>query len=317
MERQLGEISDFLLGLHGDARALEPDAFQRAILERLRTLVPFDFAAWGGAEAEERQVNEVLVLDQDQRILTEWPEVGPLDRFCDLTLEGLNRTWHFDDIPGYRDTLAYNEHWRGFEVSHMMSTIMHEPLEGYVSFMGLFHEDMARPFTEEERALKQLLMPHLAEALRTNREWTVAAAGEPAEGTALVDGTGRILASRDPFRALLREEWGTHHPLRLPEVLAGARAGGPAWRGRCIQIRIRRFHHNFLLRVRPLSPLDALPPRAREVAELFGAGLSHKEVARRLGLSPATVRKQLTNIYERLGISSKAALGRLIRPDAD
>ncbi|MDZ7747706.1 MAG: hypothetical protein U5K43_01780 [Halofilum sp. (in: g-proteobacteria)] len=152
MAERIADLSEFLLALYRDAREQAPDGFRRATLERLRAVVPFDFIAWGGGEAVERQVNEVLVLDQDERVLTEWPEVGPWDRFCDLTLERLNETWKFDDVPGYRNTLAYNDHWRRYDVSHMMATITHQPLAGYVSFLGMFHEDMARPFAEDERA---------------------------------------------------------------------------------------------------------------------------------------------------------------------
>lgn len=312
MQYRIDDFSEFLLQLYREAREMEPDAFQRSVLERLQGLVPFDFIAWGGGEAAERQVTEVTVLNQDQRVLTEWPEVGPWDRFCDLTLQQMNRTWHFDDIPDYRNTLAYNEHWRNFDISHMMATIMCEPMEGFVSFMGLFHEDIARPFSEEERALIQLLMPHLAEALRVNRQWTVTTAGGSADATAMIDSGGRILASQGAFNELIREEWGQEPDDRVPEVLVEASRRGTAWCGRQIQVHFRAFGHNRLLRVRPLPPLSSLPPRAREVAEMFGAGLSHKEVARRLALSPDTVRKHLAYVYEALGIRSKADLGRLL-----
>lgn len=312
MSRRTAELSEFVLALYRQARELDPDTFRRSTLDRLRGLVPFDFVAWGGGEADERRVDEVLVLDQDERVLTEWPEVGPWDRFCDLTLERLNETWKFDDVPRYRGTLAYNEHWRRYDVSHMMATIMHEPVAGYVSFLGMFHEDMARPFGEDERALVQLLMPHLAEALRLNREWTVATAAAPAEGTALVDGAGRILASREPFAALLQEEWGALPEGRVPGALVRAGSAARQWRGRRIQVAFRAFRENLLLRVRPASPLGELSPRARQVAELFGAGLSYKEVARRMGIAPETVRKHVAAVYEHLGIRSKADLGRLL-----
>ena len=44
------------------------------------------------------------------------------------------------------------------------------------------------------------------------------------------------------------------------------------------------------------------------MAELFASGMTNKQVARELGTSPSTVRNQLVRIYEKLGISNKAAL---------
>ena len=44
--------------------------------------------------------------------------------------------------------------------------------------------------------------------------------------------------------------------------------------------------------------------------------MTHKEIARDLALAPATVRHYIRNAYAKLGISDKAALGRLIALDA-
>ena len=51
------------------------------------------------------------------------------------------------------------------------------------------------------------------------------------------------------------------------------------------------------------------------VARLFADGASHGEVAAKLGVRPATVRNQLTSIYRKLDIHSKAELARLFPTD--
>ena len=310
MSSSIHALSDFLLHIYRDAHALSPDTFQQSILERLRNLVGFDFAAWGGGGATDRDVYEVKVLDQDPRVLTEWPEVGPEDAFCDLTLDRLNQTWMFDDIQSYRDGVAFNEHWKHYEVSHMMSTIMSEPQGDYVSFLGLFHEDMAHPFSERDRLLVQQLMPHLGEALRMNRDWTVSQAAIGAKGAAMINPAGWILSQQGNFAPLIREEWGVNFDDRVPLALVQAAHEGERWRGHRIQARFKRFGRAFLVRLCPASPLSGLPPRAREVAILFGRGLSYKEVAREMKISPETVRKHLSRAYEILGVRSKAELAR-------
>ncbi len=62
------------------------------------------------------------------------------------------------------------------------------------------------------------------------------------------------------------------------------------------------------MRLSPGYPLAALSPREREVAELYAEGLSYKEVARELSLSPTTVRNQIARCYQKLEIRDKAAL---------
>ncbi len=61
----------------------------------------------------------------------------------------------------------------------------------------------------------------------------------------------------------------------------------------------------------PVRP-PQLSPREFEVACLVAEGLTNADVGKRLFISPATVGRHLSNIYERLGIHSRAALTRFI-----
>ena len=53
--------------------------------------------------------------------------------------------------------------------------------------------------------------------------------------------------------------------------------------------------------------VPALTARQWELLRLVAAGCTNSQIARRLGLSEATVRKHLENIYARLRVSSRAA----------
>ncbi len=55
--------------------------------------------------------------------------------------------------------------------------------------------------------------------------------------------------------------------------------------------------------------VDALSGREREVLGLLAAGLTSKEVARRLGLSPKTVENHRARVLEKLGAANTAAIG--------
>ena len=58
-------------------------------------------------------------------------------------------------------------------------------------------------------------------------------------------------------------------------------------------------------RAHPDAPL--LSPREHEILELIAAGELAPDIAKRLGLSPATVRTHLQHLYEKLGVSDRAA----------
>ncbi|HST38330.1 MAG TPA: helix-turn-helix transcriptional regulator [Conexibacter sp.] len=61
----------------------------------------------------------------------------------------------------------------------------------------------------------------------------------------------------------------------------------------------------------PPPAWSLLTPREREVAQLVVEGLSDREIAARLVLSPHTVRQHLKRIYSRLGVGSRVQLVRL------
>ena len=54
-------------------------------------------------------------------------------------------------------------------------------------------------------------------------------------------------------------------------------------------------------------PLDALSPREQEVLRLIAEGLSAPAVGRELHLATATVKSHLKTLYEKLGVSDRAA----------
>ena len=55
------------------------------------------------------------------------------------------------------------------------------------------------------------------------------------------------------------------------------------------------------------SRASALTPREREVLELVADGLRNAEIAEALWVTPATVRKHLENVYEKLGVHTRTA----------
>jgi len=58
------------------------------------------------------------------------------------------------------------------------------------------------------------------------------------------------------------------------------------------------------------SPSTALTPTEARVARLAGAGRSTRDVAAEMGISPRTVETHLASLYGKLGVTSRAELGR-------
>lgn len=134
------------------------------------------------------------------------------------------------------------------------------------------------------------------------------------EAVALVGKDGTVLSVQGPFRDLAQNEWGgriTCLPRKAMEALR--RAG--QWEGETVRARMSPFGSKYFLHLSTVPVLTRLSQRETEVAQLFASGLTGKEVARELGTAPSTVRNQIVRIYEKLGVSNKAALASLVSRD--
>jgi DNA-binding CsgD family transcriptional regulator len=93
---------------------------------------------------------------------------------------------------------------------------------------------------------------------------------------------------------------------------------GPGFseRDRAVLTLLRpHLHQAYLDAERRRHPVPRLTPRQNDLLRLVAAGHTNTQIARRLGISKATVRTHLENIYERLGVSSRTAAVTRAFPD--
>lgn len=132
----------------------------------------------------------------------------------------------------------------------------------------------------------------------------------------MVDRTGILHDVEAAFIDRLATEWPDWRGPRLPEALL-QRLDAPdaaSYAGRTLvaEIAPSPFTDLYTVFVRPLNQIDRLTTRERQIARRFARGESHKEIAARIGLSPATVRVHLSAVYQKTGIANKAALAAMI-----
>lgn len=84
------------------------------------------------------------------------------------------------------------------------------------------------------------------------------------------------------------------------------------WRAMAVPAGLADGHVLTELRLAPRRLADELTGREREIAAMIAEGRTHKEIARALGLSPATVRNHTARIYAKAQVGSRAALTRAL-----
>ena len=98
------------------------------------------------------------------------------------------------------------------------------------------------------------------------------------------------------------------HALATPEMLrdvAAAVEHGGLWIGPELMTRLIQGLPARVATPEPSTDLAGLTERERETAQLVAQGLSNKEIARRLVLSTATVKRYTANLYAKLGVNKR------------
>lgn len=312
--------------------------------EELLSLLFATFAASGGAFTQSFGYRDFMLgVDVSRAWIDAYLELRHLDPFVEPlgrlppgevfftvgdTSEEQKRTqlWHSFRAHGYRDALQAR---------------LYNPLIADL-FVVLYRQDGERPFSQTDRTLFQLIYPHLAGALAARR--ALSALDEPTSekldavlsrvaGHAWLslpsgevtwsDGARQLwercvgLSARDWHRAdeVLRRSAAHFHTAltggRSQVVFPGVRVEwasvppGPREKRRFLALMLEEDAEP----MSPPSPAEAmLSPRQRAVARLAASGRSSTAIADELRIKVSTVRGYLREVYERLGVTSRAGL---------
>ncbi|MFD2273611.1 response regulator transcription factor [Undibacterium arcticum] len=206
---------------------------------------------------------------------------------------------------------------RRFDARHglhsALSTVVNDKTGTLVQFISLFRPESAPPFSQRERDLKELIMPHLMQAWNTSWREAPADSGQP---SALLAADGRLICADDHFLSTMYAAWPNWNGKQIALTPSqGAGFSGPHAATAKIAIDPVRGSAPGTVRVSiSAGPRGALSNRERAVAERYATGLSYKEIAKTLNLSPATVRSYVKSCYEKLSVSNKSQLLMTLRP---
>jgi DNA-binding CsgD family transcriptional regulator len=135
----------------------------------------------------------------------------------------------------------------------------------------------------------------------------------------LVNARGRVLHASPEALRLIGDRCRGWNADYLPAELntsapCPGRCNFPEWG--IVMDRTELAHRSgqplFGVALRPTTLSDRLTSRERQIADEIANGFTHKEIARLLGLSPATVRNHTQSILVKLGVHSKATLSKVL-----
>lgn len=319
-------FSHSLIDLYDLAEQARVDEFPAEALRLLRQWVAFDGAVLGMGESlgdpvSNLQITQAHVQGRDDAMLDAYGRVSAGDPVTGAFLKGLSGPLAVDCQTLYRDNdnAALDDFSQRFELRHLM-LFGDQPTDTHPGrWLVLYRSDNCE-FSSMDVDYLHAAWCHVSRALGINRSALLGRQNPLSGGraTALVNIRGRVEVADRHFLALLQREWPNFQGNDLPQSLRDNLAQGWSYRGRQIEVHVKQQDGFALCTANAVAAIGLLSAGENAVARRFAAGMSHKQIARELGVSPHTVRSQITHLYAKLQVHDKAALAQrlMVTPGA-
>jgi DNA-binding CsgD family transcriptional regulator len=316
----LREVSAFLLSIHTHGLGRSHRDNQRFTLDELGKLVPFDVAVLGTGTIQNgvTATHDSLVHGLPAEFMESWMRVSAEDRVIVEAMKTPGRTVTHDGRTSSLYGDAAGEHARRWGIVHVLSNAQVYVDSGLYWVIGLARRDAERPFDELEGESIALVAPHLVAVHRRARlehlRATLRRGDDHAHAVALINPKGLLLEAERTLADLLKRAWPSWTGPWLPREVRDAIGDENVMRpeqGRIV-LRFSAAENGYLLHVREAQAGDLLTDRERQIALAFSRGDTARQVALAFGVAPNTIRRHLANIYEKLGISSKTEIRRML-----
>ncbi|WP_395406554.1 response regulator transcription factor [Pseudoduganella sp. UC29_106] len=306
-------FSSALLAIYRASTEETLQEFQTAAIHSLHECFQFDAVVLGATQFYSRPGIYIIGAHIDGLPRTFMDDYLPLlsrDPIMRSLLAGLNRPL-LADLHFYYQNLnlvALADFADQYHL-HQVMTFGDMPRSGHPTRWIMFFMDGESGFSPAQQKRLANLWPHISQAtsICDGRVTALRNLAPPTFALALLNHCGEIEYADARFVELLQLEWPERDIACAARQVQAQLLEARTFKGKCIEITMVPDSAS-VCQARPTAALAAMTPRETLVARRFAAGLSHKEVARELGISPNTVRTQLTHIYSKLRLHDKGAL---------
>lgn len=287
--------------------------FQTTAIRLLHECLDFDGVILGGTTIHTSEKISIVSAHLDGRPRGLMDDYFPLlssDPLMRSILAGLQRPLQVD-LSKYYEILGLHS-LDGFACKHALRHIMafgDQPHPQLPIRWIILLTNKSAPFPLAKQKVLAQWWPHLslASAMCATRTESVRHFVLPQRGSAILNSSREIECADKEFFELLRLEWPDKDLSDNLEQVRTELLRTCKFKGKWIEIIVLPGSRS-VCHARPTAACRTMTPRETVVARRFAAGLSHKEVARELGISPHTVRTQLMHVYSKLRLHDKGAL---------
>lgn len=312
---------EYLLILYRSACEIPYEEFSQLIFNLTRAIVPFDSGRLMAVEVspDAARARSAILHNEPVSSNLDWEQISRLDTVLQTVTAAPDATFRFNALHLYaaREKSIVLDYAKRYQHRNGAVIASLDPATGYWDGLSLFRAADGNPFSAHDGAVLTKLAPHFRQALTISRQ----AACGPASASravAIAHEDGNLNYCTQRFAAIVHRAYPFWRGGRLPsDLLDLVGTPGKHRLGRNLPIIVARRQGGLIyLSALESGALARLTQCELAVATLYSEGYSHKEVAQRLQVAPATVRNVIQHVYEKLGIGDKARLAQVLAREA-
>lgn len=317
------QLNQFIAELYLATSKIELAEYRDWALSQLQKLIDFDGAIWSNGHQQTARFHNHTLVNVPESLTQSLLDNLSINPLADKLFENLGSPIDIRDLMTdeefYRSEI-YLKCFKPHGIERVLSSIHLDERTGLFTLLTLYRFERNKSFSEQDKQQQKQALYHLLTAAKHALFLQLEQSDDRQTKThknshkAICDSQGYFHQVQTSFIDLLERFYpssdGTNSRLlKLPFTLDLALK---AYEVDGLQVELKSFNDLIIVEIWPQGPLDSLSMREKEIVQILAKGLTFKEAARELELSPSTVSNHLYRIYQKLNIGSKGELFKLL-----
>jgi len=309
----MDQVDHFISRLYRSTQHIELAKFRYWALNELQTLIDFDAAIWSTGHLTTRtfHTHTTIGLPEDfPGQLIKYLPINPISKLLFSRVgEPVDMSDALDDEAFFKSEI-YASVFKPQQITRILSSVHIEQRSGIYTLLTLYRKKPNNRFLQNEKIMYRRALFHLlssaSQACMLNLKNYDS---DKISHTAICDKHGVYHEAETLFLDQMEEYFpdysGQSLPFKIPEDDIKHIQNK-------LHISSEKLGDLFRITIRPTTPLDELTQRELQVVNGVSQGMSFKQIAKKLTISPSTVSNHLYRIYQKLHISNRTELADLM-----
>lgn len=304
-------VQELISRLYRSTQDIDIGHFREWALCELQSYVSFDAAIWSTGHLSTRTFHTHTSLGLPKNfpnLLIDNIEINPITkRLFNNAGDAVDMADVITDDAFYQSEI-YRRVFEPHKIQRILSSIHICKRTGIYTLLSLYRFDKNKRFNDNEKLRHQTVLFHLVEAASHACLISLKKIDEPNTYYAICDAKGIYHEAEAQFIDLIeqchldKKTKGYPFDVNQIEIINGN-----------LLLQSEKLGDLYRLSIRERSAIDKLTLREQQVVEGVTQGLSFKQIAKKLELSPSTVSNHLYRIYQKLNINNRSELADLIQ----